>query len=291
MKTKLSILSFDNVQNTDSSATRNYSLTNSSTPPPSNLSLEYPFLSKGMLLGICLTGNARLKIDFKEYTLIPNSIFTILPNQIFEAIDESEDHFVECLFFSVDFITALPLPKDFDVMNKMKKCPCLPISEESMQELIEYHSYIVKTYNRRKPILNEDVAKSLIYTLIVLIASFYIEAKVDSETKYDSRGEEITDEFSKLLMAHSKNERNASFYAEKLCISTQYLSRTLKKMTGRSINSWITEAVILEAKILLKSSNLTILQISEELNFANSSFFIRYFKQYAGITPLKYRMS
>lgn len=289
MKNKLSVISFDNVSDQSSFAIRNYSLTNSSTPPPSNISLEHPFLPKGMLFGLCLNGTARLKIDFKEYTLMPNSIFTILPNQIFEPIDETDDHFVESLFFSIDFMNSLPLPKDFDILNKMKNCPCLPISEENMKELLEYHSFIVKAAEKNDRAHQDEIVKSLLYAMIALISSLYAESEIESEKKLNTREDEIVEEFSELLMEHRKNERSASFYSDKLCISTQYLSRTLKKLTGRSVNLWITEAVILEAKILLKSTDLTVLQISEELNFSNPSFFVRYFKQYAGITPLKYR--
>jgi len=291
MENKLSIISFDNIPNPELLISKNYNLSNSSMPVPSHISFDHPFLPKGMILGICLRGEAKLKIDFKEYILDANSIFTILPNQIFEQIEKSDDHYTENLFFSVDFMNSLPLPKDFDVLNKMKNCPCLPISEENMEELIEYHSFISKAFAQNGHIHKEEIAKSLLYALIALIASLYVESGVETELKINSRKEEIVDEFSRVLMKYHRKERNASFYADKLCISTQYLSRTLKEVTGRSVNLWITEAVILEAKILLKSSVLTILQISEELNFPNPSFFIRYFKQYAGITPLKYRES
>lgn len=289
MKNKLSILSLDNASAEKDSLTPNCSMTNSSKP--SNVSFEHPFLSKGMLLGLCLRGHARLRINFKEYTLSPNSVFTILPNQIFESLEKSDDHYVECLFFSVDFANTLPLPKDFDILNNMKHMPCLAISEEYMQELIELRTFISKVCDSKRHTYNENVAKSLIASFIALIATLYSEAGANTELKTNSRGEVIVDEFSRLLMEHHKTERKASFYSDKLCISTQYLSRTLKKYTSRSVNAWITEAVILEAKALLKSSDASIQEISEELNFPNPSFFIRYFKQYTGATPLKYRVS
>lgn len=289
MKNKLSILSFDNVPDPERSSMRNYNLTNSSQP--SHLSFEHPFLAKGMLFGLCLKGYAKLRIDYKEYNLIPNSIFIVLPNQIFEPLEESEDHYVECLFFSTDFVNTLPLPRNFDVLNNMTLCPCLSVSDENMHELMEYHSFIVRVCNRSRHIHDEAVAKSLMYAFIALMASLYAETKVHADMIPNTRGTIIVDEFCKLLMKYHNTERMASFYSDKLCISTQYLSRTLKRLTGRSVNTWITEAVILEAKVLLKSSDKSIMEISEELNFPNPSFFIRYFKQYAGITPLKYRES
>jgi len=291
MENKLSILSFDNPADPERSAIQYYSLTNSSTPTPSCMSFKHPFLAKGMLFGLCLKGSARLRINLKEYMLTANSIFIILPNQIFESLEKTDDNFVECLFFSTDFVNSLPLPKDFDVLNKMSHSPCLPVSEDTMKELIEYHSFIVRICDKNRAIHNESVSKSLMYAFIALVASLYTEVNLETGLKLNARGKVIVDEFSKLLIKYNKQERKASFYSDKLCISTPYLSRTLKEITGRSVNAWITEAVILEAKILLKSSELTILEVSEELNFPNPSFFIRYFKQYAGMTPLKYRES
>lgn len=288
MGKKLSVISFENGPDTP---IRSYSLTNSLTPPPPYFPFDHPFLAKGMLFVLCIRGTAKLSIDLKEYTLAPNSIFTILPNQIFEPLEESEDHFVESLFFSTDFLSAMPGPKDFDLPNKIMQNPCLSVSEEDMKELLDYHYFIMRSYNRDNHFYNENITEGLIHALIALIASLYMEAEVHAEVRFSSRGEVIVDEFSKLLMKYHKVERQASFYSDKLCITTQYLSRTLKAISGRSVNTWITEAVILEAKALLKSSDMSVLQISEELNFSNPSFFIRYFKQYAGITPLKYRES
>ena len=59
----------------------------------------------------------------------------------------------------------------------------------------------------------------------------------------------------------------------------------------KSASQWIDDYVVLEAKTLLKSTNLTILQISEELHFANQSFFGKYFKQHTGLSPMRYRRS
>jgi len=93
------------------------------------------------------------------------------------------------------------------------------------------------------------------------------------------------------LKDNYKTERSPRFYADKLFITTKYLSSILKKVTGRSINSWLEEAIILGAKLLLKSTDLTVLQVSEELSFPNPSYFGRYFKKATGMTPKDYRDS
>lgn len=250
---------------------------------------EYPLSFNGFTMGICLKGHANVRIDYKDCMISKNTIYTILPNQIFEAIDKTDDLFIELLSFSTDFIIDLNLPKDYDIFDKVKETPCLQISEEDVKYLLNYHNLIVTAFNRDKHLYSNEIIKGLLSVLVTEIISMY---KLSDSKEIDSkrtRGKEITEKFMKLLLTHHKQEHNTAFYADKLFMSTKYLSSVLKKETGKSINSWIYEAVITSAKILLKSSNLTVLQISEELNFPNPSFFGKFFKQYTGMTPMDFR--
>ena len=54
---------------------------------------------------------------------------------------------------------------------------------------------------------------------------------------------------------------------------------------------WIAEAVILDAKTQLRTSQMTVQQIANYLNFPNPSFFGRFFKKHTGMTPKAYRLS
>lgn len=250
---------------------------------------DYPFSFDGLMLGICLKGRSEVKIDYKDRVISENTVYTVLPNQIFEQVNRTDDLFIELLNFSTDFLIDLNLPKDYDIFDKVKETPCLQISEEDVKYLLNYHNLIVTAFNREKHLYSNEIIKGLLSVLVTEIISMY---KLSDSKEIDSkrtRGKEITEKFMKLLLTHHKQEHNTAFYADKLFMSTKYLSSVLKKETGKSINSWIYEAVITSAKILLKSSNLTVLQISEELNFPNPSFFGKFFKQYTGMTPMDFR--
>ena len=104
-----------------------------------------------------------------------------------------------------------------------------------------------------------------------------------------NRQKQIVDDFFRLLHQHHKQERSPSFYADKLCMTSKYLSSILKQTTDCSLYQWITNFSLQEAKVLLRSSDMSIIQISEELNYPNSSFFARFFKKHTGMTPLQFR--
>ena len=74
-----------------------------------------------------------------------------------------------------------------------------------------------------------------------------------------------------------------------MCITPKYLSSIVKDVSGKNAGEWITEYVILEAKVLLKSSKMDVQGIAYKLNFPNQSFFGKYFKQKTGMTPGQYR--
>jgi len=76
-----------------------------------------------------------------------------------------------------------------------------------------------------------------------------------------------------------------------MCLTPKSLTSTIKKLTGKSVLKWINDAVIISAKTLLKSTDKTALQISEELNFPDCSLFCRFFKKQTGMTPGRFRAS
>lgn len=109
--------------------------------------------------------------------------------------------------------------------------------------------------------------------------------------KYPALQGKVVDDFITLAQQNFRKERFLDFYAQKLEITPKHLSRTVKKQTGFTAVEWIERLVILEAKAMLKSSNLNIQQIADELNFPSQSFFGKYFKKHVGISPKDFRNS
>ena len=99
----------------------------------------------------------------------------------------------------------------------------------------------------------------------------------------------IVQRFMELVQEHYTQQRLISFYADKLCITPKYLSKLVKENTGLAASDWIERHVILEARAMLQSSEMTIQQIASALNFPNQSFFGKYFKRATGLSPKQYR--
>ncbi len=230
------------------------------------------------------------KLNHREYILKPNSIHFYTPGQIFTLVKRSDDLILESLFLSADYVVQLPLPQDFELLKRMSDEPVRVISEEDVRDLIELHALVVRSHRKENSVFRESRTKALVFALLMEMSAHFstIDQQVSSSK---SRQESLVDDFFKLLFESFRKERKVAYYADKLCLTPKYLSMTVKEVTGYPISSWVNEMVIIEAKRLLKATQLTALQISEELNFPNPSFFGRFFKQHTGITPLEFKNS
>mgnify|MGYP003094584756 FL=1 len=137
---------------------------------------------------------------------------------------------------------------------------------------------------------NRSAVHHLIAALAHVFSEIY-EKQVGKQQSRRSHTRQLFDRFILLVNKYGSYQHNLAFYAAQLCISQPYLSRIVQQESGVYAKEWIDRAVITEAKVMLKHSNLPIARIAEKLNFSNPSFFNKYFKRLAGVTPSAFRNS
>lgn len=111
------------------------------------------------------------------------------------------------------------------------------------------------------------------------------QATLHSQT----REERLFSQFVNQVNEYASSEHNIDFYASHMFLSPRYMSSIIKKVSGKAAKEWIDEAIVTRAKISLKYTDMTVNQISDELHFANPSFFSKYFKRMTGKTPLEFK--
>ena len=255
---------------------------------PVGQTFEESFFFDGLVCVICLGGNAVFKVNHQEYVISKNSVLVLLSRQIFRLIDHSEDLVVETLFLSSDYILQLPIPRDLELLKAIGYKPTKNVDRDSIKDLLDLHSLIVKHHQKKDNPFCDLQVKGLVFAFMMELAGLYNVSRTFRPERM-SRQEQLTDRFFTLLFENYKIERNVAFYAEQMCLTPKYLSMTVKKVTSRSILEWINEVAIIEAKRLLKMTDKTVLQISEELSFANPSFFGNFFRRHTGMTPIQYK--
>ena len=137
-----------------------------------------------------------------------------------------------------------------------------------------------------KPDISDRAINAPCRNLDMEVSRFYAEGSAVVEV---SRQDELADRFFRLLHVYYKVEHSAAFYAGRLCVSDKHLMRTVKRKTGRTFHFWLSDFLIREAKLQLKTTDKSITEISEELRFPDSSFFARFFRKHTGVSPLQFR--
>ena len=80
-----------------------------------------------------------------------------------------------------------------------------------------------------------------------------------------------------------------SYYADKIGISGNYLSRLVKNATGRSVGAWVDIARIQRAKRLLSETRLSVIDVASAVGLEDQSYFSRFFRKETGVTPSAFR--
>jgi AraC-like DNA-binding protein len=248
---------------------------------------DFPFKINMMIAAICTRGATRYRINFKTYESKAPCISIIPQNQTLQKEYNSEDFQGYALVVSPQFIDSL----FYDMQRKgimlhAAEIPVRPISDEELDMFVTYYKTI-------KKIVELNITPYLLETLRHLTIAFIYASnfhdKLLSENMVASSQQILANRFMELVKENFKHERQMSFYADKFSLTPKYLSLKIREITGRSAADWIDEYVMFEAKALLKSTDMTILQISDELNFTSQSFFGKYFKRCTGMSPKEYR--
>lgn len=230
-------------------------------------------------------GKADVYINLKKQTLRRDTLLILLPNFHLE-VEETDRFECEYIYYTFDFMAELPLSFKPAVAEKTGKKPCIQLSETEIGNLKIYYDLLIRQYRREEHPSRLELVKSALFMWIAEINMLYSQQVVNLQITHAER---LTEQFFKLLHDHHTHEHKPVFYADKMCLTVRYLSKVLKQVTGKSLNTWVVNFSIVAAKRYLKSTTLTSSQIAEEMNFPNPSFFAKYFKKYTGMTPIEFR--
>lgn len=239
-------------------------------------------------IALLLKGEGIIHAKLQTFHVKAPAVVILSPGVIAQIEDISRAEQVRFLIFQNDFICE---SKPSDLLQKYLNGMLnvfLPLKEEEAFCVDQFFQTIWQTLQTKG--WQREVIRHLVFGLFHYL-SCLLKEQMLYEEKHQSRQEYIFNQFIQLVNQYANRERNVSFYADKLCLTPRYLNSLIRQASSRTVMDWINEAVIIEAKVLLKYSDKLIYQIADELNFPNTSFFCKFFKRMTGMTPLAYQKS
>lgn len=252
--------------------------------------LSYPLRFEVLLIGLVREGEGEISIDLKNYRLERDTLLVLYPSNYIYSATGNTDLKMEVVAVSLDVVEGI-LPKLTDLMPLLMHHRAEPVEKLSGEEgdnLHQFISFLKDQLSKPKtPFLRQKVICLLQAALFEMMDMHFERSGAPEHRK--SRKEEIMAKFILLVSEHFRTQRRVTFYADKMCITSKHLTAVVKEISGRTAGEWIERYVIVEAKVLLKSTDLTIQEIATKLNFPNQSFFGKYFKHQTGLSPSEYR--
>lgn len=222
---------------------------------------------------LIMSGKADIQLDLEHYHIEKGMLILTTPNTI-----------MECTHCSLDLVVCGIAIKEHSHIPERVVMTCPTKDAEQLLRMM----YLLWDIASQQP-YRHDTVKQL--TEAMISNAQYIKHTAETVDKADAlpRSQQIFSQFKILVSKHCERERNIPFYASQLRVSPHHLSTVISKASGHSVMYWINSAVVLRARVLLKTSDLMTYEIADRLNFPNSPAFNSFFKRETGLTPKKYR--
>lgn len=251
--------------------------------------LTFPHRLDGACMVVCSRGAVDAGVDVARRHIEAGDIMVLKPGHVITSIRESDDFGGFLISVSSDKLTSLfPNIRYLPVFTvRFNENPVIHLTDDEMRPLALIHRLLIDHLKRPDKPFHRHTLVSMCEVLFFHTLSLY-SSRTDIDTHH-SRREELLAGFMQLLEDNFRTERTVTFYADRLFVTPKHLSAVLKDIYGESTRQWIERRVIQEAKLLLRTTGLDVQEISSQLNFANPSFFGKYFKHLTGMSPRDYR--
>lgn len=274
-------------------------------------------LTYGAIL-ICRKGKAMLNVNYKDWELYEGAVITLFPNDVVELkVDgdckspqtengdckspetengdckspQTANSFqAEILKYNPSLLREASLQLEQTVYSSLREDRC-------RQDTPVVTNIINGMFGLLKVYFDQSECTCISQLVLCQLKAFFIgfheylqrnpQYRPDEVKSYRVR--ELFNRFMMLLEKDYKISRDVNYYAEKMNISSKYLTNIVSQVTGHTPKTIIDQYVILQLKMHLKRTTQSIKEMAWEFHFADVSFFCRYFKKHTGLTPQQIR--
>lgn len=204
-------------------------------------------------------------------TLNADSLLVMTSRHVINEIELTPDFKAECVLVDTDMVNENTI---------------YHLTEEKHKSVSDVFN-IIHNIVRHQHINKVEMIQSMFNVLRLILEELpYEERSISHDFKHKKEVYEI---FLHHLYRNFRKERQIRLYASNMNVSTAYLSRLVKEISGSTINEHVTSLIYKEACNLLSHSDMSIGEIADALSFSDQSALTNFFKMRAGMTPLAYR--
>ncbi|MDB5242994.1 MAG: pobR3 [Spirosoma sp.] len=229
-------------------------------------------------------GSGSHTIDFKTYSVGPHQLYFLTPGQV-HSWELATGTAGFNLFLEPDFLRTR-------LGNRLHQYPFyhshqyLPLLEVTQQQALftDLFAYAYQEYEQHQ-INRAEVFLSFVHILLESANRLYDQQLTQSASHFYDRIRQFED----LLEEQFIQVRLVSEYAAQMGLTPNHLNHICQKVLGKTASQLLHERLLIEAKRLLIHTSQSVKEVGFQLGFDDPSYFVRFFKKYAGRTPIEFR--
>ena len=262
---------------------------------------EDMFMTRSLENVLCnifiLKGEISATVNYRKSVIPKHHIFSFIPLSTITEFECSPYIEAYILICSREFLLTAELnksPISISQLINREHTPVTKLEQSDIRTVNECYTRIENYINCTGHLLRREIVRNSIFNLLMEFANIFFRNINQGDTSLPAAAKSSIKEtyikkFIELLVRYGEKEHNPSFYADKLCISVQYLSLILKEISGKTANNWIARYIVTRAKVMLRKPENSIQQVAETLNFSDQSSFGKFFKKHTGVPPKRYK--
>ena len=248
-------------------------------------------LDRHGLIVICTEGIAQFDYDGQQIRLHKDDLFLYMAHSVVTNFMSSSDFNCRQIWFSRGELWNINKYGEVSLSDLpyLKRHPIMHLTEDDVKLLDDYFQLLCRRMRDSSPVLYSNIVRSLVSTMMLEILSMMRRQEPENTVTTGVHRQRLANEFMRLVEQSDGRIRKVDDFANQLNITPKYLSTLLKETMNRRPSEMIHFYTLKAIEHRLRYTDMTMQEIANDLNFANPSFFGKYFKEHAGMTPLDFR--
>lgn len=251
---------------------------------------EHSCRTEGGAILFCRRGSATVTVDQLRDRVTRDTLLLLLPGSILHLNERTDDFRVRFCAFSLELFSEAAYRLDPSFFHILHEHAIIRLPDRIIEGVRNWFQMASYTYRNRGNIFRNTIIRNRLQN--VLLEAFdktqRFAPDVHSQTG-TTRQADLFQRFVALVHEHCTEQREVAFYADRLCISTRYLSTIIRSVAHSTAKEFIDRSVVLEIKMLLGSTELSVQEIAYRLHFPDQSYLGRFFKKHTGVSPTEFR--
>ncbi|MBQ9427807.1 MAG: helix-turn-helix domain-containing protein [Paludibacteraceae bacterium] len=239
---------------------------------------------------LCLNGEADVRLNHQEFKLKKGDSFILRKSELGELLSTSDDFEIINVFVNAEFVELATPLSNYGMRGGMLlfQQPIMPLTDEQAEQLHQSMLYIEQCAAKNSHLFYRDMLLNAVQRMIIDFFDFHA-ALYGNET-VTTPAAILMEGFLRLLeQGEFREHRELTYYADRLCVTSKYLSETVKKYSGYPANHWINRYTALDISRLLRNPNVAIQELTDMFGFSSVSHLNRYVKNQLGVNPNEVR--